>query len=725
MADDDDTYEPAPYADVTSLDLRKKPPKSGSELFAHLTYKTTRNVKSLLVKLEVFKQAPDAPPVRGQKPPAPTAFFPQPLPKAKDDPSPHEYIYQQKVKPGAHTYRFTIYKNHSPKGPQDELHSNIDAENMQAITTGAGGATYQLTFPASEGPRLITAINETTIAKPAPAGATEAETVLAICDYVEKRLLDDDAFAAVWLTPSGTHKQLPTEELARAQLEEEWAQRVSERMCFSVYGGPTVAYGMAERIDHVITKRVLDDADPLYPVSVACQHTATFLAMSRGFDTQFEASGSQTKSIVEQGMKKGWGKNAVEIIPPIAGVAFKVASDAGGPSYPSTQEYLLKKDFLLDMPGTDELFEQKVTPGSCFISGIDHLFAENWIWCPLKTDSPTDDEVRPAYIYHPEGGDTLFKLKNPINVPGKVSYGVTRGTVDGMKLYRIRRGDIGAPVKTSEAHIAAILRVDKTHKRLMAFDTGGGLGNGYYDSPPSLAPMGSTSVHQESAWTDKNKSLHMHGYCGHAILPQPSDDQLTKAVARLRKMRPIGMIQLVVLRRPDPGTYSYGYKFVDVVWASKVLPMHAMSGTTVASCFTTARLIWSLRGHPGLDKLEARWIVWAPRGPLADEVMKSPAGTVAAKVDACRSLFIEKRKNGSTKQIPLDGGRALPYQAAMRMVECGSAADGTAALAARAGRNLSEKLQGNGLHPIAAAKLAWDTETGAKLPPNTTLKLIR
>ncbi|HEY0195660.1 MAG TPA: hypothetical protein VGC42_31315, partial [Kofleriaceae bacterium] len=118
-------------------------------------------------------------------------------------------------------------------------------------------------------------------------------------------------------------------------------------------------------------------------------------------------------------------------------------------------------------------------------------------------------------------------------------------------------------------------------------------------------------------------------------------------------------------------------------------------------------------------------VVWAPRGPLAEKMFKAPSASVADKVEAARPRLVEKRKNGTVKVIPIDNTHALPYQAAMRMVECGSAPDGTAALSARAARALTEKLQGNAISPVAARTLAWAVESGLALPPNTTLKLIR
>ncbi|HEY0194079.1 MAG TPA: hypothetical protein VGC42_23335, partial [Kofleriaceae bacterium] len=583
MADSEESESP-PQASVDLLDYSKHPPKETRELFAHLVYRTARNVKQLLIKLEVFKEAPDAPPIRGKKPAQPTAFFLQPLAKAKDD-DPHEFIYQQKVK-SAHTYRFTVYGTHQPKGPEDELYV-VTAHSLQAVTT-SGGAVFQLSYVPSEGPRLVLAVNETKV-DPAPAaGATDADTVLAICAYVEARLLDDNGFGAVWTTPSGVNKTLLGVASPRERLDEQWAQLVSERLCYSVYGGPTQAYGLVTGwSDHDIYKRLLDEADPVYPLSQACQHTATFCAVARGFDTAYEASGSQTKSLVEQGMKKqAKGGPVVQVIPPVPGVKFRLPSDAGG-SYGSTQDYLLKKDFALDLPKLDELLADDITPGSCFVSGVDHLFGEYPIWCPLPNHSPTETVGRNAYIFHPESAEVPLKLKNPIDVPGQVSYSVTKGSAEGHPLYRIRTGYLGAPVKTSEAHIAAILRVDKTNKRLQAFDTGGGLGRGQYDATPaSLAPMGSTSVHQESGWADKTAWFHMQGYAGHAILPQASDDQLDKAVKRLRRTRALGMMQLVVLRRPEPGAYTTGYATRDIVWAGKLVPMHLMSGGAVTSVFT-------------------------------------------------------------------------------------------------------------------------------------------
>jgi hypothetical protein len=686
--------------EITSLDRANDPAPDIKKLFLYLTFTTDRESSALSVAYQVSKDGKGfvnkgpmqrVKPVNYKAPPNVTLWR---VPTN---------AYRQ--------YRVTV--SAKTKATLEEVWTEV-SEGTDVVRDKNSGE-FKQALADQAGPNIVVAINELAVGPMPAAGDSEPATIAAIIAHVEKRLIGVDArkdFDKIWTTENGVRKD---SNLNAKAVEERWAQLVSERLAYSPYAGPAISYDRHILDEHEFYRKMLDDGDPAYPLVGACQHIALFLAVSRGFDTHYEADAPTTETALKTGAP-------TLKVPPVNGAKWFPSEDATG-GYPPLQKYLLEKNFKEDLPAHTTLHERKVTPGSCFVSGLGHLFGEYDLLCPIPTSTtgqPGEVEApmtAPAYI---ENNKKLLRLRYNAAIAGATNYPAAGKSepATGVPLYKIGRGFLaGQHEKTSEAHVAAVLRVDDVGGRIQVFDTGGGLGRMDFGRVvPSLAPLGSTSVTQESLWARAEKPFHMAGYSGMGVLPAPPGDQLEKAVARLEKMRPLGLCQLVVVRRTE--TPWNPYTIGNILWSSKLLPMWRHDGSKLVP-FPMTTLLWSLRGHPAWDKFEVRWIVYLPRRGLCGHLWLDNKISVEKAVE--RTIKGVNNKHG--KPIwPLARDRNLPVDMVMPVGEFGSLPDGNAAMTARG----ADRKSGKPIHLMTVYRLPWANEGGSTvLPPNTTLTFLR
>lgn len=708
---------------VDMMDYRQaKPVQSQDLLFVHL-YLHAPDPKKWQVQLKLFMHDPSRPVIKGRTLEKPTPYLLHPIENKYTQPLKSErgiYVYQQAVRP-VHSYRIEIYE-----GGIDEAHlvARKTITRFKAVRDAhqPEGTKFEISIAASGSPYLPDALNETAIG---PSGdiADDADAVAKILPYIEKRLVatagsPDTSFDQVWQTPSGKRDR-PYDDL-----EETWAQLVTERLDFSTYAGPDVFYITSmkpnQRAAADYYRQLMNDADPTYPLTSACEHTSTFVAMARGLNVVYEAGGSPSKESVDK----------------LPGAKWNMPKDAhDDKKYPPVREYLKNKNWEETAPPLAHESWQKITPGSAVTVGIDHFFPTYQLYADAKVKPgptmhpvPLEAGTSPAYIIQ-KGTKTWYELPYSIQYSPLLTY--TASEVPGPTGTLITTGETGYLSSTQaksvrEAHVAAVLRVDyatqadaesQTTKRMVTrvqfMDTGGGMGI-MAAAATQAVDLNGASVHQESGWGTKGRWFACTSYAGHSMLPEVKGDDLQNAIARLRRARPLGMMQLVILRRTDD---AGGYKFEnDVVWASKLLAMH--SGD---QAFTLPRLMWAMRGHPGFERYEVRWVVYIPRQNVAVEFFSNRDKALSARIaDGFKELkSLPQSKNDKPKAVPLPHGTALPAEAALRIAELGSNEDGSVCMCGRPNR--AGQIKGRPLAEKLAHQLAWDVETGKVKPAISSL----
>jgi len=699
-----------------------KPVQSQDLLFVHL-YLHAPDPKKWQVHLKQFMHDPSRPALKGRTVENPKPYLLHPLDNKNTRTLKEDrgiYVYQQVVRP-VHSYRIEVYE-----GGVDEAHllARKTITRFKAVREAhqPDGTKFEIAIASSGSPYLPDALNETAIG---PSGdiADDADAVAKILPYIEKRLLataasTDPSFDQVWQTPSGKRDR-PYDDL-----EETWAQLVTERLDFSTYAGPDVFYITSMKPNHRAAadyyRQLMDENDPTYPLTSACEHTSTFVAMARGIDVVYEAGGAPSKQSVDK----------------VKGADWNMPKDAHDPkNYPPLREYLKTKDWAETAPPISHPSWQKITPGSAVTVGIDHFFPTYTLYADAKIKPgpttkavPIAEGTSPAYIIQ-LGTTTWYELPYSIAYSPALTYEASK--VPGPTGTLITTGETGYLSSTQaksvrEAHVAAVLRVDyatqadpesqttkRTVTRVQFMDTGGGMGIMAAASTQAI-DLNGASVHQESGWGTKNKWFACTSYAGHSMLPEVTGENLEKAIARLRRTRPLGMMQLVILRRTDD---AGGYKFEnDVVWASKMLTIHRGD-----QAFTLPRLMWAMRGHPGFERYEVRWVIWIPRQSVAMEFFKERTKDVSARiVDGFKGLKTLPQSSTDTgKSIALPHGTALPPEAALRIAELASNEDGSVCMCGRPNRK--GMIKGRPLSDKLANQLAWDVETGKVKPTITSL----
>ncbi len=100
----------------------------------------------------------------------------------------------------------------------------------------------------------------------------------------------------------------------------------------------------------------------------------------------------------------------------------------------------------------------------------------------------------------------------------------------------------------------------------------------------------------------------------------PAIAQAEDVLESLRRTRPVGLARLVLARRaPAPQEIAAD----DILFISQMIPMWGTK--TPYQNYTISRLLWSLRNTPYYKTVQAFWIVYAPKGPLAEAMWDTGA----------------------------------------------------------------------------------------------------
>lgn len=180
------------------------------------------------------------------------------------------------------TYRLTVTWQAASDGI-----SRTERFDFSAGNTLNHPAVETIDFPV---PRLCQLLNLVSIQPPpASTNSTPRSQVVDILRHVTTRL--DEGLGPIWRSVAG----LPTKNglalrdvtdlstLSLSELEECWAQHISEYLVATPYGGPASNSRSGMR-DPDFFALCIRSTDPIFPLLCECQQLCTMSAITRGFD---------------------------------------------------------------------------------------------------------------------------------------------------------------------------------------------------------------------------------------------------------------------------------------------------------------------------------------------------------------------------------------------------------------------------------------------------------
>ncbi|WP_437819468.1 hypothetical protein [Sorangium sp. So ce1078] len=405
--------------------------------------------------------------------------------------------------------------------------------------------------------------------------------------------------------------------------------------------------------------------DPAVPIIVACQHLATYGALTRGFrvehlDSIGYAAQFATGSFAIFSAKPAAPGNEP---PPQGGRWYTLHSaaadkasagpDAGASSPPVAYEDLLKIERARQLspplaPGTIFVFDpdagaQKVTlylsryEDECLREKIllKH-FAARKTPGAQEVDSPYSqkDRVAPDYqqdfeLAKPKEDPQLLKDLRHFEKRGDAANAdATRAKIqaklkEDLATWESQKA-LALDTQTSAvvidlkkqldgSHIHYVLRVHKDKPLVQLMDTGNGA-NFYAKINKESPGRGALVDFMQAGIVDgsaQNKvgPGQMLGFCGMGVTPPPPED-LGEMAAFIKKARPIGLFRLVLTMRPSKAAMTLN----DVLYVSRLARMY---GSSPEQNYTVAQMLWGIRNTPGFTDLQPWVIFFIPRGVLA------------------------------------------------------------------------------------------------------------
>ncbi|MGK3969587.1 hypothetical protein WMF38_33655 [Sorangium sp. So ce118] len=410
-----------------------------------------------------------------------------------------------------------------------------------------------------------------------------------------------------------------------------------------------------------------ENTDPAVPIVVACQHLATYGALTRGFRVEHLDSIGYAAQFGTGGFAIFSGKPAVpgDEPPPQGGRWYTLHSAAGeggkasagpmdgGAHPPVAYEDLLKVERARQLPpplapGTIFVFDpdagaQKVT---LYLSRYEDEYIREKIlmkhFAARKTpgeqevESPYSQRDRVAPDYQQE-----LELAKPKEDPALVKdlrYYEKKGQVARLEKTRAdiqakltgdlaeweRQKELARDTRTKAvvidlkkqldgSHIHYVLRVHKDNPLVQLMDTGNGsiFWSKISKEMPgrgALVELMQAGIVDGSA-QNKVGPGQMLGFCGMGVTPPPPED-LGEMAAFIKKARPVGLFRFVLTRRPSKAAMTQD----DVLYVSRLARMY---GSSPEQNYTIAQMLWGIRNTPGFTSLQPWVIFFIPRGVLA------------------------------------------------------------------------------------------------------------
>ncbi|MGK4008492.1 hypothetical protein WMF31_38135 [Sorangium sp. So ce1036] len=410
-----------------------------------------------------------------------------------------------------------------------------------------------------------------------------------------------------------------------------------------------------------------ENEDPAVSIVVACQHLATYGALTRGFRIEHLDSIGYAAQFATGGFAIFSGKPAApgEDPPPQGGRWYTLQSGTGekdkagagqadGTSPPPvTHEDLLKVERAKQLspplaPGTIFVFDpdagaQKVTlylsryEDECIREKIllKH-FAARKVPGAQEVESPYSQKDRVAPDYQQE-----LDLAKPKESPALLEAIRILENQKLTKLAEKKRAQMQAKLEKDleewerqkalardtetravvinlnkqldGSHIHYVLRAHKDKPLVQLMDTSNGANSLWKlkrEGPGrgALVELIGAGIVDGSAQKEIGPG-QMLGFCGMGVTPPPPED-LGEMAAFIKKARPVGLFRFVLTRRPSKSKITPN----DVLYVSRLARMY---GSSPEQNYTIAQMLWGIRNTPGFTNLQPWVIFFIPCGVLA------------------------------------------------------------------------------------------------------------
>jgi len=215
-------------------------------------------------------------------------------------------------------------------------------------------------------------------------------------------------------------------------------------------------------------------------------------------------------------------------------------------------------------------------------------------------------------------------------------------------------------VSKSAEHIAFVVRVFKSGK-LQMIDTGAMQTVPAHTNPLGVS-LGAGGLSFGNNY-DTNPADSVNDKPISQVAVPPRALRLRQGVERMKRARPIGIARFVLLKRATDSTKNDKNTLKDrLVVASPAIPMWEADDSS--KNYAISRYFWSLRDHPHLDELEARWLLDIPQH------------------EAFRALV-------ASRSVEIDG-TAAPWTRRIAVADIGSRSDGKVRFVGRFGTTIED-----------------------------------
>jgi len=511
-------------------------------------------------------------------------------------------------------------------------------------------------------PRLAVSINQLDIqperatsdfGNTARADEITLEVVKEVVDWICAMLEDDEMWGKAWSTIGGKH---PTKEWNNDE-EESWAKLMDELFLGCAYSGSEIVAGFPSKgtvkgaTQYIYSRFMADiedvyenkpNTDPAYSIAVACQHLTTYGAVGRGIRVDADMGGgcipaSQRGAalpIFRQGSGKWYTTKPIQIL----GVDAKLDIEMYGRITTFTAFNANAVTYTVPGygPGTVYAYNPMGHTEFTFVEvGEDELVKEDG---KIKKDDDGNAYVLPRAALSKEleaqnakraTDSTLAAVDSIAKNTFKMDVGKREILPIDQALAMTLKSDPTIPEeeKNKAGRYTALLRhsaqLDGSHVSMVLRTYKMGADNvvqlldttshttGNMGDYPMFRPVAQYSGIFAGEHFTKIEG-NQNNFVGIGVLPaltSAAEGQLDA----MRRARPVGLARLVVARAAS-ATADFGED--DILFVSRMIPM--WSRADPKRNYSIARLLLSLRNTPYYASLQAFWVVYAPRGALAE-----------------------------------------------------------------------------------------------------------
>jgi len=557
-------------------------------------------------------------------------------------------------------------------------------------------------------PRLCACINEMVLCDRSAAGDNTATIpegqepnlghVQQVIDWIAMILEQDAVWNIVWQMPGGRHPAG-----ADNTPDEKWAKIVEEIFLGSAYMGPDGLAGFPSKgqvkgtkIGYIygrfqpttwssrpgngpnapVERVESPNTDPARSIGVVCQSLTTYGMMARGMSLEHEigpgglpaSQDALAAPMFHEGGVGAWYANSVvaifnregKIDSSFVGVIDKdqafngdaVAARARNFGPGTIYTYNPRgnqRTTLVDVPISDLWLEADGTPrvgadGNYQVSPLAGINKELEMQAGAKAVDHASDIIHqtvpllPAIRVSVDVQTQLLRANPQLSEEEKIKLGIQTATLT----FRLQ---------TDGSHISMVLRTwtnSSNHVAVQMLDAS------YHRDPDDPAYTMFKSLTDNGGMYAGESSVAVPGerdnFVGLGTVPPLTD--FDAQLAHLRRVRPVGLMRLVVAKRNPEARAEMSAE--DILFISRLVPM--WSSESPERNYNFSRLLVSLRDVPYYGSLQAFWVCYAPRDALAEVMWEE--GARGRKIED----MVDDALARSNAYHPVRDGKPIPRE---------------------------------------------------------------